>query len=189
VSVRASPAAALFLLLASLTAPAAVRGQGLGDAATRERQKRHKEAPARVYTNEDLESKKGSGASQGSAAAEAGSAGAAPADGGHPAASAAGPGPAGEAQPSDPLERERHERTLLEAEWRMRFKDAREELARAEAAAWTEGYKIEFHNGQPVQVRTRERVLTDELKRARQALAELEEEFRRTGLPAGWARE
>jgi len=186
VSVRASPAPALFLLLASLAAPAAVRGQGLGDAATRERQKRHKEAPAKVYTNEDLESRKGSGASQG-AAAEAGSAGAAPADGGPPAASASGP--AGEAQPSDPVERERHERTLLEAEWRMRFKDAREELARAEAAAWTEGYKIEFYNGQPVQVRTRERVLTDELKRARQAFAELEEEFRRTGLPAGWARE
>ncbi len=185
-SVRAFLAPALFLLLASLAAPAAVRGQGLGDAAMRERQKRHKEAPAKVYTNEDLESRKGSGTSQG-AAAEAGSAGAAPADGGPPAASASGP--SGEAQPSDPVERERHERTLLEAEWRMRFKDAREELARAEAAAWTEGYKIEFYNGQPVQVRTRERVETDELKRARQALAELEEEFRRTGLPAGWARE
>ena len=40
-----------------------------------------------------------------------------------------------------------------------------------------------------VRVRTRERVETEELRRARHALADLEEEFRRTGLPAGWARE
>jgi hypothetical protein len=38
-------------------------------------------------------------------------------------------------------------------------------------------------------MRVKEQVETDELKQARQALAHLEEQFRRTGLPPGWARE
>ena len=185
VPTRLAFATALSLLAVSLAMPAAARGQGLGDVATKERHKRQKEAPPKVYTNDDLQSGKESGSTQG-AAAEGGSAGAAA---GAPAPAATDAGRSGEAQPSDPVERERHERSLLEAEWRMRFADARQELARADAAAWTEGYRIEFYAGQPVRVRTREHVETDELKRARQALADLEEEFRKTGLPAGWARE
>jgi hypothetical protein len=183
VPTRLAFAAASFLLAVSLALPAAARGQGLGEVATKERQKRQKEAPPKVYTNDDLKSGKESGSAQGAAPEGAGAAG------GAQAPAATGAGSSGEAQPSDPVERERHERSLLEAEWRMRFADAREELKRADAAAWTEVYRIEFVAGLPVQVRAREHVETDELKRARQALADLEEEFRRTGLPAGWARE
>ena len=38
-------------------------------------------------------------------------------------------------------------------------------------------------------MKVKEQVETEELKQARQALADLNEEFRRTGLPPGWARE
>ena len=107
------------------------------------------------------------------------------------ASGAAGEPAASEKAPalSDPIERERHERALLEAHWRERFAIARERLAVADARAWTDAYRIEIVNGVPYRVRTRERIQTDELARAIEAMAELEEEFRRTGLPAGWARQ
>ena len=38
-------------------------------------------------------------------------------------------------------------------------------------------------------MKVKEQVETEELKQARKALADLTEEFRRTGLPPGWARE
>jgi hypothetical protein len=38
-------------------------------------------------------------------------------------------------------------------------------------------------------MKVKEQIETEELKRSRQALADLEEEFRRTGLPPGWARD
>ncbi len=180
--------AALGVLVAGLAGPPSARAQGLGDAAAREKQKRGtKPPPEKVYTNQDLKPEKGTSGGQ----PEAGdSAGAAPAGAATTtAAPAASPAASGGARPGDPVERERHDRSLLEAEWRMRFANAREELANAEAAAWTDAYRIDIVGGQPVQVRTRERIETPELKRARAALAELEEEFRRTGLPAGWARE
>ncbi len=179
--------ATLGVLVAGLALPLPARGQGLGDTAAREKQKRGaKPPPAKVYTNQDLKPEKGAEEAQ-PAAGDA--AGAAPAGSGALPVPAGGSGGAVTSRPTDPVERERHERSLLEAEWRMRFANAREELANAEAAAWTDAYRIDFVGGQPVQVRTRERIETAELKRARAALAELEEEFRRTGLPAGWARE
>src|SRR6185295_5010092 len=84
----------------------------------------------------------------------------------------------------------------LEARWRARFAEARERLAGAESRAWKTviepvlvgGGGISGMTGGkavyvPMQVRKHED--TAELTQARQALADLEEEFRRTGLPPG----
>jgi hypothetical protein len=171
------------VLLLGLAGPA--RAQGLGDAAAREKQKRKEQpkiAPARVFTDADLQAKeKGGDATEGEAPADAEAA--APKKGGDGATAA----PAGGAE--DPLERERQERKLQEAEWRMRFANAREQEALAEAACWQEVVRTEFQHGIPVQVKTKEFVESEEYRQAKKALADLEEQFRRTGLPAGWARE
>lgn len=166
----------VFLLI--LTAAAGSSAQGLGDAAARERQKRRQQAdpaPPRVFTEADLKPKTPAGE-----ATEAAETTEATAD---PAA----------AEASDPalaeLERERQERKLQEAEWRVRFANAREQLALAEAACWHEVVRTEFYQGIPVQMKVREFVESEEFRRAKQALADLEEQFRRTGLPPGWTRE
>lgn len=180
------------LLAAALLLPVPLAAQGLGDAAARERQKREAKtpaAPARVFTNRDLpaEAPPAVPADEGAAAA------AAPAEeaAGEGATSPAKVDPAapGEGVPEDPLEKERRERRLLEAEWRVRFANAREQLAIAEERSWVEVVRTEFYQGIPVQMKVKEQHQTEELRIARQALADLEEEFRRTGLPAGWARE
>jgi hypothetical protein len=88
----------------------------------------------------------------------------------------------------DELDRERAERKLQEAEWRMRFANAREQVALAEAACWHEVVRTEFYQGIPVQMKVKEFVESEELRQARRALSDLEEEFRRTGLPPGWTR-
>jgi hypothetical protein len=182
--VRAALLAVLLLL------PVSVAAQGLGDAAARERQKRETKAPAapaRVFTNQDLPAETAptvppdEGAAAPADAAAAGE-GAAPAAKGDPAAP-------GAPVPEDPMEKEREQRKLLEAEWRVRFANAREQLAIAEERSWVEVVRTELYQGIPVQMKVKEQVQTEELKIARQALADLEEEFRRTGLPAGWARE
>lgn len=160
-----------FVILLALSLPAWSAAQGLGDAATRERQKRQHApaAPPKVFTDADLENAK------------------APAEDAAPATSPA------DAEVVDPaleeLERERQERKLQQAEWRVRFANARDELALAEAACWREVVRTEFYKGVPVQMRVKEFVESEEFRQARQALADLEEQFRRTGLPPGWARE
>jgi len=170
-------------LLLVLLLPASVLAQGLGDAAARERQKRErppKDGPAKVFTDADLPSREtpaGPGL-EGSADPSSPDSDAAPRDG-IPA----------DPSKADPLEKERQERKLLEAEWRVRFANAREQLAIAEAASWREVVRTEFYQGIPVQMKVKEQIETAELKQARQALALLQEEFRRTGLPPGWARE
>jgi len=148
--------------------PAPLAAQGLGDAAARERQKRQQEAkpaPAKVFTDGDLAKAKAPGAGEKAAA------------------------PAEPKEPADPLEKEREQRKLLEAEWRVRFANAREQVAIAEAACWQEVVRTQFYQGIPVQMKVKEFVESEELRRAKKALADLEEEFRRTGLPPGWARE
>jgi hypothetical protein len=178
------------LLAVLLLLPVSLAAQGLGDAAARERQKRETKTPAvpaRVFTNQDLPadttpavpSDEGAAAAAAPAEEAAAGEGDAPPEKGDPAA------PASE----DPLEKEREQRKLLEAEWRVRFANAREQLAIAEERSWVEVVRTEFYQGIPVQMKVKEQHQTEELKIARQALADLEEEFRRTGLPAGWARE
>jgi hypothetical protein len=159
-----------------LAAPLAASAQGLGDAAARARQKRKEPAstPAKVYTDSDLDKSKPNGASTGPTAAAGDSAKAED-------AKAAG-------DPTADLDREREERKLQEAEWRVRFANAREQLAQAEAACWQEVVRTEYYQGVPVQMKVKEFVESNEYRQAKQALADLEEQFRRTGLPPGWAR-
>jgi len=164
-----------FVFVLVLAAPA--WSQGLGDAAARERQKRQQQTapvPAKVFTEADLAKDKAAAKDE-----------AVPAEG-----EAAEPGAEPGADPAlRELERERQERKLQEAEWRVRFANAREQLALAEAACWHEVVRTEFYQGVPVQMKVKEFVESQELRQARQALADLEEQFRRTGLPPGWARE
>jgi len=189
--------AKLVLRLAAVLLPIPLAAQGLGDTAARERQKREqesrdgakKDAPKRVFTNEDLPvggvpATPAHAPAAGSDAKDAasGDAEAAPAKpGGDAAAATAGT--------DDPIEKERRERQRLEAEWRVRFANARERLAVAEENSWQEVVRTEFQQGIPVQMKVKEKVETPELVAARKAMADLEEEFRRTGLPPGWARE
>ena len=174
--------------------PAPLAAQGLGDAAARERQKRQeqaKPAPAKVFSDADLAKAKAE-SSQGAPSETGDEASADPSSRG-----TGQPGPEGSTIPAqtsdpskpDPLEKERQERKLLEAEWRVRFANAREQIALAEAACWQEVVRTQFYQGLPVQMKVKEFVESEELRRAKKALADLEEEFRRTGLPPGWARE
>jgi hypothetical protein len=182
--------AAALVLLALLPAPLAA--QGLGDAAAKERQKREqqaKPAPTKVFTDTDLAKEK---------APQTGDDAAGPKDEAATAGDSGQPGPEGSAapatsakpkEPADPLEKERQERKLLEAEWRVRFANAREQVGLAEAACWQEVVRTQLYQGLPVQMKVKEFVESEEYRRAKKALADLQEEFRRTGLPAGWARE
>jgi hypothetical protein len=174
------------VLLLALLAPPSLAAQGLGDAAARERQKRQEKkqpAPAKVFTDADLATRVAPSdqADEGSLDGSSRVAPSKPGDEGSAAQA--------DSSKTDPLERERQERKLLEAEWRVRFANAREELAIAEANSWIDVVRTEFVAGIPVQMKVKEQVETEELKQARRALADLQEEFRRTGLPPGWARE
>lgn len=175
------------LLLLAVLLPSPLLAQGLGDTAARERQKRVDKppsAPAKVFTDQDLPEPAAPASPKGS--------GSVPADPSSPGPDAA---PRGDkttgdaASQEDPLEKERQERKLLEAEWRVRFANAREQLAVAETNSWHEVIRTEFYQGIPVQMRVKEQVETEELKQARKALADLTEEFRHTGFPPGWARD
>ncbi len=174
---------ACFVVLLVAAAPAWSQAQGLGDAAAREKKKRKEQAapaPAKVFTEADLSKAEPPGKDE-----------TAPAAG--ESAKAADKAEAADKEAADPalaeLERERQERKLQEAEWRVRFAGAREQLALAEAACWHEVVRTEFYQGIPVQMKVKEFVESEEFRQAKQALADLEEQFRRTGLPPGWTRE
>jgi hypothetical protein len=156
-------------------------GQGLGDAAARERSRREQEkAPvAKTYTNESL----GTGEAVPSEAQDEAAPGTKKKDAAPSGATAA-------ADPAlEEMEREREDRALAEREWRARFAEARAKLREAEARCWREVVRTEFYQGIPVQMKVKEFVETEEFRAAKRALADLGEEFRRTGLPPGWARE
>jgi hypothetical protein len=179
--------------IAAVLAPVAASAQGLGDVASRERKKRqeqgsepHKKDAARpVFTNDDLPKEGAAPAVPAATDAAAGGS-----DATATAGSGGGAPPKADAAPApvDPQERERQERERLEAEWRVRFANARERLAVAEENSWQEVVRTEFYQGVPVPMKVREKVETPQLVAARKAMADLEEEFRRTGLPPGWAR-
>lgn len=181
---------AALLLIVLLPVPLAA--QGLGDAAAREKQKREQQAkPApKVFTDADLATRVAPSAEgdEGVSEPSTPSSPVAPAESGDEG-SANPADPAKPTEPADPLEKERQERKLLEAEWRVRFANAREQVAVAEAACWQEVVRTQFYQGLPVQMKVKEFVETEEFRRAKKALADLEEEFRRTGLPPGWARQ
>jgi len=165
-----------FLLTATLGLASPAPPQSVGDAAKKERERRAKQgkAPARTYGDTDLEATRGDAPPPKASPSPS------------PAVSAS-PSPAPSAAP--PEEDEAAVRKRQEAEWRLRFANARERVSTAEANGWYETVETVFVSGIPVQQRVRKFQETDELRRARQALADLEEEFRRTGLPPGWTRD
>jgi hypothetical protein len=181
--VGAAVAGALVALALVLLLPAAAPAQGLGDAAGRERERRDEKpaAPAQVFTNEDLSEDEGY-----AVATEDANAGEGDEEEEDPPALAK----VGAADPlRAELDREREERALAEREWRARFAEARARVREAEARCWREVVRTEFRQGIPVQMKVQEFVETEEFRQTKRELADLEEEFRRTGLPPGWARE
>ena len=171
----------LAFVVVSLFIVPATRAQGLGDAAARAKQKRQEQPakPAKVFTDADLDKGQPPDASADPDAATG--------------AEAKEPGAGGQPKPGEPvnadLDREREERKLQEAEWRVKFANAREQVAQAEAACWHEVVRTEYYQGIPVQMKVKEFVESEELRQAKRVLANLEEQFRRTGLPPGWTRE
>src|SRR4030095_13302942 len=166
------------VFIAVVIAPAASHAQGLGDAAARAKQKRKEQpAPAKVFTDADLSKDKPPADAAAGESASADDTAAQP----------------GEAKPGEPvnadLDREREERKLQEAEWRVKFAQAREQVAQAEAACWHEVVRTEHYQGVPVPMEVREVAESGEPRQAKRVLASLEEQFRRTGFPPGWARE
>lgn len=105
-------------------------------------------------------------------------------------------------EPDEPevLEEESRARKRQEAEWRNRFHDARERVARAreqkrilDGVHHVPGMKLVDENGNVIVESLADlRRLVDqanqELRDAEQALRELEEQARRAGIPAGWRR-
>jgi hypothetical protein len=78
----------------------------------------------------------------------------------------------------------------LERAWRARFAEARQRLRDAEDRAWeTVVEPVLAPHGVYVPMQVRRKVETPELRQARQALADLEEELRKSGGLPGWARE
>jgi hypothetical protein len=160
------------VVLLALGAASALGAQSLGEVAERERERRAK-AVGRAgprYGDEELARRRGD-ASAPSATATSPS----------PAAS---PGPSPTAPPVD----EALARREKELAWRTRFAEARERVAREEAAAWRKVVEVVYVSGIPVQQWVSKFEETEGLRKARAAYEELEEEYRRTGLPPGWAR-
>lgn len=181
----AALACSLIALAVVFLSPVALPAQGLGDAAGRERQRREKKpaAAAKVFTNEDLSD------------GEDADTGATGSDGAGYAVEGDAEGPpelvkVGAADPlREQLDREREERALQEREWRARFKEARARVREEEARCWREVVRTEFYQGVPVQMKVQEFVESEAFRQAKRDLADLEEEFRRSGHPPGWARE
>lgn len=146
-------------------APVAAAQDSLGEAARRERERRRAAgASARSYSDADLATARGGR----------------PAPSPSPTTKAASPSPA----PPEP------DRAALEKAWRARFAEARQRLRDADERAWeTVVEPVLAPGGIFVPMQVRKKVETEELRQARQALADLEEELRRSGGPPGWGRE
>lgn len=147
------------------------QAQSLGDAARREKDRRQRAPPpaAKVYTDDDLKATRPAGVEAEPVAERA------------PAAS---PEPSPSPEAPDPKRD-----PALRLRWRERFAQARARVSEAEAQAWVTRVEVVFVSSIPVQQRVRRFEETQALRDARQALADLEEEYRRTGLPPGWVRE
>jgi len=160
-------------------------GQSVAEAARREKERRAKQekaTPAKVYTDADLAAGRPPGEPAPPAAAEpkASDKSTAPAD----------PAPA----PTEPAvvddgEAEARERKRLEAEWRIRFADTRRRISEAEARCWTREVQTVFVAGIPVQQWVPVFYESEELRQRKRDLVDLEEEYRKTGLPPGWVRD
>ena len=162
--------------------PLATRAQSLGEAAQREKERRQAapKKPLRTFGDADLPQSSGEKQTEDSPPAATSFTPATPAQ---PAARSEGSASPG-GLPDDPEARRNLART-----WKARFAEARANVRSADARAWRTKLDVVWRAGIPYQTEVREKVETDELKQAKQALDDLDEEFRRTGLPAGWSRD
>jgi hypothetical protein len=168
-----NPSGLILLTMVLLSLATVASGQSLGDLARREQDRLRSEPKKarRVYTNDDF-----------------------------PTAALALPQdsvpPAQKAEQSAKSAKKEDE-AELERKWRRRFAEARVRLREAEARAWQTRIQTVFVGGGglmgltagaavPVQMLVREFVKTEELRQARKALQDLEDELRRAGLPPGW---
>jgi hypothetical protein len=173
---RANRRVLAVLLGIGLTREASVGAQSMGEAARQERERRAKTTkPPKVYTDADLLAKRSS-RPDGGASSSAASPTAKPSD-------------AGPASAAKPEEDEAADRKRLEADWRVRFAFARRKIAEAELRCWHSVVRTVFVAGVPVQQWVKEFDESEELRQAKKALVDLEEEFRRAGLPPGWTRD
>lgn len=148
--------------------------QSLGEVARREQERRELQGkkPKKVYTNDDFPNVA-------------------------PAAVGTSSSPPRAAENKEPTAKVNE--AELEKQWRRRFAEARARLHKAEQGAWQTRITTVFVGGGgisglasgaavPVQMQVREFVETDELRQARKALQDLEEEVRHARLPPGWGR-
>jgi hypothetical protein len=160
------------LIAALLSLTGFAHAQSLGEVARQEQEKRKKQtpgSPAPTYTEDDLRSRTRK-----------------------PKGSVSEPGVTGSPTPSasaEPSPTPEPDRARLEREWRARFAQARARIAEADARAYEDRVEVVFVSGIPVQQRVRVKVETPELRDARKALDDLEEELRRSGGLPGWGRE
>jgi hypothetical protein len=170
----------LTILFVAMAQPLAA--QSLGEVAARTNKER-KGAPAKVYTNDDLDAARSAPESQGTVSAPAA------------ATAPAGTAPAPVAT-MDPAQR-----------WRRDAKARRDAIARAEAKVAAIQARLDalLVDRDPVNVMDPNRLQTleaekakamqeletanAELAAARQGLEDLEEEARKNGVPPGWLRE
>lgn len=175
------------LAVAALVIAAAVArtdAQSLGEIARREQEKK-KDAPASpapTYTETDLKAKREKSKGTVSQLPATGARKIIGGDASPAPAPSAEPSPEGGPSPEP-------DRAQLEREWRIRFADARTRVAEAEARAYEERIETVLIGGVPVQQKVRVKTETPELRAARQALVDLEEELRTSGGLPGWARE
>lgn len=172
--------------------------QSLGDVARKEAARRKSiAAPARVYTNETL----GLGVPASPQPATPTPAGALPAA---PSVAAAQGTPAAQAAPSAVEAEKPGKGALTEAEWRARVADAREGLTRAEVLrdalqSRVNALATDFINRDDPAQRDaiqadRQRALAEldragrDIKARQKAVADIQEEARRAGVPPGWLR-
>jgi len=169
----------LTLLTTALASP--LLAQSLGEVAARTNKDR-KGAPAKVYTNDDLDAARSAPESQGTVSTPATSA---------PSGAAPAPAPT-----MDPAQR-----------WRRDGKQRRDAVTRSEAKVAAIQARVDalLLDRDPVNVMdpnrlqtleaVKARALQDletakaELSQARQALEDLEEDARKNGIPPGWLRE
>ena len=159
----------LMVLVLLLSSGGFAQEQSLGDIARRaqEKKKQTPGSPAPTYTEDDLKSAR---RKPGGAVSEL--------------AVTGPPAPAATASPSP-----EPDRVLQEREWRARFREARARIAEADAHAYEDRIEVVFVAGIPVQQKVRVKVETPELRDAKKALDDLEDELRRAGGLPGWGRE
>jgi hypothetical protein len=187
---------AVWCLLVALSAPpaAAAQQQSLADVARKEEARRKKvKAPGKVYTNKDVKAANGLPSSP---AAET----AAPAPGGAQATAPAAPAGQQAEAPAD----ESEQRADDEQRWRQRMTDARGALERSRMFAEALQSRINaltrdfYARDDPAQrgvvEADRQKAIAElgrvesEIQQQIKAIADLEEEARRAGVPPGWLR-